>query len=112
MVSGCLALSWFVSGRFRSLVCIRLFVILLFVVCPCFKTPFYSEFGCFVYFLEVMDWFYRVFGVVLVASTVDGDRIMKLFQIVEISFRFSRLCVLFHLVLGCCGLWVVLGCCL
>ena len=109
-----LVLACLVLGRFSSSVCIWLFefVILTFIVFINFKKLRCVRNVFLPSFYKLWTGFTDFFDVVLVASTsVDGFRIMRLFQIVEISFRFSSLCVLFHLVFGCCGLWVVLGCC-
>ena len=67
----------------------------------------------FAFFLEVLSLFYIVFAEFLVASTsVDSFRILKLFQIVEISSGF-QVCVfcftLFLVVVGCGWFLVVVG---
>ena len=66
----------------------------------------------FAFLLEVLSLFYIVFAEFLVASTsVDSFRILKLFQIVQISsgFQFCEVCFTFFLVFvyGCGWLLVV-----
>ena len=71
----------------------------------------------FAFFLEVLSLFYIVVAEFLVASTsVDSFRILKLFQIVQISsgFQVCEVCFTFFLflcmVVGGCWLSVVGGC--